>query len=157
MKLNMASKVRYKHYWNDVLVITIRACLHKDFSSYSFLIRTQIHWLRWFHAGCWTIPMWHFNWAFSNIYFQLTQGAWVHTNEVQETKRSKLISAWWNLWNLFSNRTRFGQDANGGKCKISTILCLYRFKYWDYTQSMERRKLDCLETLTRGSYCSATQ
>ena len=64
----MASKVGYKHYWNDVLVITIRACLYKDFSSWSFLIRTQIHWLRWFPAGCW-----HFNWAFSNIYFQLKE------------------------------------------------------------------------------------
>ena len=55
------------------------------------------------------------------------------------------------------NSTRFSQDANGGKCKTSTVLCSYRFKFWDYTQSMEHRKLECLETLTRGSYCSATQ
>ena len=50
MKLNMASKVRYKHYWDDVLVITIRACFHEDFSSYSFLIRTQIGW-SYFHCN----------------------------------------------------------------------------------------------------------
>ena len=56
--------------------------------------------------------------------------------------KSLLVVYWWYI---------------GGKCKTSTVLCSYRFKFWDYTQSMERRKLDCLETLTRGSYCSATQ
>ena len=30
---NMAGKVRDKHYWDDELVITKRACLHKDFVS----------------------------------------------------------------------------------------------------------------------------
>ena len=77
---------------------------------------------------------------------------WSPRNKTKQVDFRLMIS----LESIFKP-SRFGQDANGGKSKISTILCLYRFKYWDYTQSLEHRKLDCLETLTRGSYCSATQ